>query len=178
MTPCVAKSIARSLEACKPSWETKCLLKDSRRQDSTGDPSDFQEGPSYMCPEVAYGFKFEEFLKLGWTNVEKVWLDGNFLKGGIPENIADLWPKLKSLDLYDNDMEGPIPASLARLDFVKLQLNGNNFSGTIPTGVVNMLHKNHMVLGLASNPHLEGCAPRGHDEVADTRLHACHEEEL
>ena len=39
------------------------------------------------------------------------------------------WPQLQSLDLYDNHLEGSIPASLTTLPLVKLQLQGNRLSG-------------------------------------------------
>ncbi len=77
-----------------------------------------------------------------------MWLDGNFLTGGIPAYIADVWPKHRSLDLYDYKMDGPIPASLAKLNFVKLQLQGNTFSGELPREVTNMLETRAIVLGL------------------------------
>ena len=51
----------------------------------------------------------QEFLELGWSNIRKVWLDGNFLTGRIPANIGEAWPQLESLDLYDNNMEGASP---------------------------------------------------------------------
>ena len=56
----------------------------------------------------------------------------NFLTGSIPDDLHLRWPHLKSLDLYDNQMSGPIPDALGRLGLVKLQLKANNFSGPLP----------------------------------------------
>merc|ERR1712113_653560 len=96
-------------------------------------------GPSFLCKRESFAFPFREFLSLDWSNIEKVWLDGNFLTGEIPDEIDKAWPSLQSLDLYENSMHGEIPESLAGLDLVKLQLNGNDFSGTLPTALAKKL---------------------------------------
>ena len=62
----------------------------------------------------------------------QVWLDGNFLTGTIPADIATRWPELQSLDLYDNDLTGAIPAGLGELAWHKLQLHSNNLTGEVP----------------------------------------------
>ncbi|CAE8587819.1 unnamed protein product, partial [Polarella glacialis] len=178
MTPCAMKENAKSPEQCKPSWETRFGFKGAVRE-STGAWGDFQEGPSFKCRDASYSFHFEEFLQLGWTNVRKVWLDGNFLTGGIPDNISEIWPALQSLDLYDNAMSGPLPQSLFSLELVKLQLQGNNFSGQLPPGVVGLLNRDSIYFGVADNPALGGCLPkefiRGERGfVAGTRIEACN----
>ncbi|CAE7234572.1 FLS2 [Symbiodinium microadriaticum] len=155
MIPCALQRLSRG--GCKASWETRHLFKDGGRATSTGRWEDFQEGPSFLCPQHSFGFAFEEFVKLGWSNIEKVWLDGNFLTGKIPEDIALRWPKLKSLDLYDNDLEGPLPESLGTLPFVKLQLHANNFAGTVPHNVWRLTQRPHLLLGLQENINLTGC---------------------
>lgn len=161
MVPCALGDLAEDPARCKASWETTHASKEGGRRDSTGRWSDFQEGPSFSCPESSYAFPFKEFLDLGWTGIRKVWLDGNFLTGPIPSDIADAWPSLQSLDLYGNKMEGPLPESLGRLDVIKLQLQSNNFSGEVPRGLISKLSsQNHLTLGLSGNPELRGCLPR------------------
>jgi len=141
---------------------------------SSGAWDDFQEGVSFLCEESSYSFPFKDFVDLGWTNVEKVWLDGNFLTGEIPEYIARAWPSLQSLDLYDNRLEGQIPESLGQLDLVKLQLQANNFSGVLPDSVANLLRTRSIVLGLSANPELKGCIPVGGGiGVGHTRITDC-----
>ncbi|CAJ1337910.1 unnamed protein product [Effrenium voratum] len=178
MIPCALRHVANA-SACKASWETQHETKGHWSGDAANsDWGDFQEGPSFLCPEFSFSFPFEEFLKLDWPNIQKVWLDGNFLTGRIPENIGDLWPKLESLDLYDNNLEGPVPASLGSLPFLKLQLHGNRLEGRVPEPVMRLLDREHIQLGLQENPLLEGCAPQvGHwtNGIPGTRVRPCDE---
>merc|ERR1712187_139114 len=81
MIPCALEELASDIDKCKPSWETFCGSKEGGLRDSTADWEDFQEGPSFLCPDHSYGFPFSEIVDLGWTHVQKVWLDGNFLTG-------------------------------------------------------------------------------------------------
>lgn len=178
MIPCALQHVNSS--NCKVSWETLHGTKghdvEEAMRDSTGEWSDFQEGPSFICPAASYRFAFEEFVKLGWSNIRKVWLDGNFLTGTIPANIKEAWPKLESLDLYDNSMEGPIPEALGQLPFVKFQLQGNRFSGKVPKAVMDLTKRPDIILGLQENPELEGCAPDvGHwkNGIPGTRIRRC-----
>ena len=181
MIPCALQHVNST--NCKASWETRHATKtdEDALRDSTGAWSDFQEGPSFICPAASYAFPFEEFVKLGWSNIRKVWLDGNFLTGTIPDNIAEVWPKLESLDLYDNNLEGSIPDSLGRLAFVKLQLQGNRFSGRVPKSVLRLAHRANIMLGLQENPDLQGCSPDiGHwsNGIPGTQIRPCHDDEL
>ncbi|CAK8990127.1 unnamed protein product [Durusdinium trenchii] len=178
MVPCALLHVENS--GCKASWETRHATKDGKKgmAESTGHWDNFQEGPSFLCPAASYSFAFEEFLQLGWRNLRKLWLDGNFLTGVIPENIAVVWPHLESLDLYDNNLEGPIPASLGTLPFVKLQLQSNDFSGQVPKSVLRLAERPNILLGLQENPNLEGCAPLvGHwqNGIPGTRIGRCDE---
>jgi len=157
MTPCGFKEIPKEPENCKPSWETKHGFKEGGMRDSYGNWGDFQEGPSFLCKESSYAFPFQEFAGLGWTNVEKVWLDGCFLTGSIPDNLPEVWPKLISLDLYNNEMSGTIPKSLGTLPFVKLQLQDNYFSGEVPSEVFALMKAPSITLGLSGNAELTGC---------------------
>jgi len=90
---------ARHGGRCRPSWETLGSLKGDLPRESSGDFDDFQEGPSYLCADSSYAFAFEEIVRLGWSGVRKVWLDGNFLRGTIPADIGKTWPSLQSIDL-------------------------------------------------------------------------------
>eukprot|EP00931_Biecheleriopsis_adriatica_P076264 TRINITY_DN49996_c0_g1_i1.p1 TRINITY_DN49996_c0_g1~~TRINITY_DN49996_c0_g1_i1.p1 ORF type:complete len:477 (+),score=116.50 TRINITY_DN49996_c0_g1_i1:29-1432(+) len=178
MVPCKVKT-AKDPAACKASWETRHGFKEGGLRESSGEWGDFQEGPSFLCPESSFSFPFQEIVELGWSNVQKVWLDGNFLTGPIPENIAEMWPQLRSLDLYDNNLQGPIPQSLGQLPFVKLQLHDNNFSGTLPESVMSLAGRPQIVLGLSGNPHLQGCAPAAGEwqrGVPGTRITPCRGE--
>jgi len=151
----------------------------SSRGLACGSTRDFQEGPSFSCPETAYSFPFSEILELGWSGVQKVWLDGNFLTGSIPEDIADKWPLLASLDLYSNSMVGTVPASLAKLPMVKLQLHENNFSGELPPALFGMLKtRKHLTLGVSGNPQLTGCyKSRGQHGIGGTQITACEDKQ-
>lgn len=182
MIPCLAKELEDEIGPCKPSWETVMKLKVMGRDVSEGTYGDFKNGPSYLCEKQAYAFPFREFLSLGWAHIEKLWLDGNFLTGEIPQDIHKVWPHLQSLDLYENNMSGEIPESLVGLDLVKLQLNGNDFNGTLPKGLGQRLRDSEdeqapLHLGVAGNPRLEGCLPSEYG-IAQTRLRTCGHDEL
>lgn len=161
-SPCVMKELSKDPDRCRVTWETKNLFE-------TG-----SEGPRFSCPEFSYAFPFAEFVRLGWSSIEKLWLDGNFITGTIPENLPEVWPSLQSLDLYDNMMEGAIPESLARLDLVKFQLQGNNFSGTLPPSLAAKLTLETHAWNVAANPELQGCLET--HAVAGTKITKCRED--
>lgn len=81
--------------------------------------------------------------------------------------MAESWPQLRTLDLYDNNLTGPVPSQLAdmrNLDFVQLQ--GNRFEGTVPAKVLAPGRFNR--LKLSHNPELKGCLPNDlEDRVID-----------
>ncbi|OWM69038.1 receptor protein kinase TMK1-like [Punica granatum] len=64
-------------------------------------------------------------------SLTQLWLHGNRFSGTIPENIGAL-SSLKDLNLNQNQLVGPIPESLARMELEKLDLNNNLFTGPIP----------------------------------------------
>merc|ERR1712226_1820637 len=147
--------------------------KPRNRRVSNTKVDDTHSGPSFLCPDYSYTFDFKEIVDLGWSNIEKVWLDGCFIKGSIPDEMPDKWPKMISLDLYGNSMEGTIPTSLGRLPFVKLQLQSNNFSGVLPRNVGDLITQKHeMILGLGENPLLTGCVPSRY-HFRETQLKQC-----
>eukprot|EP00933_Yihiella_yeosuensis_P066084 TRINITY_DN7016_c0_g1_i13.p1 TRINITY_DN7016_c0_g1~~TRINITY_DN7016_c0_g1_i13.p1 ORF type:complete len:496 (-),score=55.70 TRINITY_DN7016_c0_g1_i13:136-1623(-) len=165
MIACAVGKLSKAPEHCRPSWETRKHRKP--KQESTGTWDDFQEGPSFLCPDMSYSFPLKDLVDLGWSNIEKVWLDGNFLSGRIPENIGELWPKLRSLDLYDNNLEGPIPESLGKLNWIKLQLHSNNFSGRVPASVMKVVRNRIVYFGVGDNPLLEGCIPKNDHDIEE-----------
>jgi len=95
-------------------------------------------------------------------------------RGGARSN-----PRLRS----DNEISGTVPPSLAALPLVKLQLQSNALSGTLPEGLFR-----HAVggafppreVGLSNNPQLSGCLPWSHelrgarpDSLYASRITAC-----
>eukprot|EP00929_Paragymnodinium_shiwhaense_P107961 TRINITY_DN742_c2_g1_i1.p1 TRINITY_DN742_c2_g1~~TRINITY_DN742_c2_g1_i1.p1 ORF type:complete len:497 (+),score=103.95 TRINITY_DN742_c2_g1_i1:132-1622(+) len=182
MIPCALNDLAEYVRKCKPSWETRHGFKEGGLRASSGQWQDFQEGPSFSCPEHSYAFQFSDIVNLGWTGIRKVWLDGNFLTGTIPEDLADKWPELQSLDLYSNAMDGRVPDGLSRLQMVKLQLQENNFSGNFPVALFDHFQKRrHITLGISDNAQLSGCfTSRGGWGLGGTKITSCddrtHEE--
>ena len=64
--------------------------------------------------------------------LEYLWLEGNLFTGTLPDSWGAL-RGLKHLDLFDNDLSGPLPDNLANcLNLHVLNLRGNNFNGTVP----------------------------------------------
>ncbi|XP_061959757.1 leucine-rich repeat protein 1-like isoform X2 [Populus nigra] len=68
----------------------------------------------------------------GDNRVTRLELYMNELVGPIPRELGNL-KSLVSLDLYHNNLTGTIPASLSKLSNLKfLRLNGNRLTGRIP----------------------------------------------
>ena len=90
--------------------------------------------------------------------------DANFISGGIPETLPQHWPKLRSLDLHDLKLEGPLPQSLERLEnLTQLQVQMNNLDCHQDHGVDVlprlMKHPKLRNLNINNNPKLCGCLP-------------------
>merc|ERR1740130_2381084 len=96
-----------------------------------GDTNDL----AWQCRSLGWRLPFDD-LSLpfwNWKSIEKFWVDANFWHGSIPVEIGEKWPHLRTLDLYNNDMSGPLPSSLRQLrNLSNIQLQDNNFSGVIP----------------------------------------------
>jgi hypothetical protein len=86
-------------------------------------------GENYKCRSSSLSGPIpEEYRHL--HQLEKFWVDGNFLNGTIPDWMGSAWPKLRSLDLFDNELTGTIPASLGQLKQLELlQLQENRYVG-------------------------------------------------
>jgi Leucine-rich repeat (LRR) protein len=71
------------------------------------------------------------------TQLAQLNLSNNLLSGPIPASIADL-SSLQALLVTDNRLSGPIPGSISQLNnLVKLDLSGNELSGPIPPEIGN-----------------------------------------
>ncbi|KAF8378106.1 hypothetical protein HHK36_029442 [Tetracentron sinense] len=91
------------------------------------------------------------------SNASEVSLSSNLFSGPIPMNIGETMPRLRTLDLYGNILNGRIPYSLGKLkDLRFLTLSNNQFFGELPgfgKGLQNL-----MVLAVANN-NLTGNIP-------------------
>lgn len=113
---------------------------------------------SFKVPPFIVGLQFLSSLNLSGQN----------LTGSLPPTISYA-PKLVRLDLYDNNLSGPIPAELC--DMVKplssgcLNLANNNFSGNIPACLRFL-----PCVDFQGNPYLNGL---GTDCRADVTIPSC-----
>mmetsp|Transcript_47189 Transcript_47189/g.95253 ORF Transcript_47189/g.95253 Transcript_47189/m.95253 type:complete len:253 (-) Transcript_47189:125-883(-) len=159
---------------CKLIWETKVGLDHPSFESSEDDDKD---NPRVVCPWVSLRGSMQDWLDLRWPKIEKVWLDGNFISGAIPEDLPQAWPHLRSLDLYNNNLTGHIPHSLAERPWVQLQLQDNKLSGPVPAALFRSGSCN---FNIAFNDNLTGCIPRdayrepeGHDGFVRTKVRQC-----
>ena len=44
-----------------------------------------------------------------WHQLERFWVDANFLHGHFPPALVEAWPRLRSLDLQLNELSGDGP---------------------------------------------------------------------
>ncbi|XP_039060664.1 somatic embryogenesis receptor kinase 1-like isoform X1 [Hibiscus syriacus] len=89
-------------------------------------------------------------------NLQYLELYSNNISGPIPSDLGNL-TSLVSLDLYLNSFSGPIPESLCRLSKLRfLRLNNNTLTGPIPLSLTNITSL--QVLDLSNN-HLSGEVP-------------------
>jgi hypothetical protein len=103
-----------------------------------------------------------------WHKLEKFWIDGNFAYGEIPSSIAELWPRMRTLDLYSNSLSGQLPPQLADMKLLhQIQLQHNHFSGRVPH---KLFHPETLpeivVIHLELNANLTGCV---HSEAFGTQ---------
>ncbi|KAL1823473.1 hypothetical protein ACET3Z_010251 [Daucus carota] len=89
-------------------------------------------------------------------NLQYLELYSNNISGPIPSDLGNL-TNLVSLDLYMNSFSGPIPDTLGKLTKLRfLRLNNNSLSGVIPLSLTKI--KTLQVLDLSNN-HLSGPVP-------------------
>ena len=127
-----------------------------------------------VCPSRSIALPFENVTgQMLLPKLQKLWLDGLFLSGPIPKyaiacftqphicwcrSFTAKFPFLESLKLHENQITGPIPPSFQAVDWIKLELQGNELSGTVPLDLFMRPQRLHD-LGLFHNPNLEGCIP-------------------
>jgi len=112
----------------------------------------------WACPWRGWRARFDDPAApwWGWRSIEKFWVDANFLHGAIPAFVAEKWPALRTLDLYDNDLGGTIPPELARLTGLhQLLLHDNRLTGTVPQALLAL--PKMQLLQFSVNPELGGC---------------------
>ena len=121
--------------------------------------------PVWRCPDAGWKIQLEDrsIPWWRWRNIEKLHIDANFIQGHIPDDLPDFWPHLRSLDLHDMQLKGPLPRSLSRLkNLSQLQVQLNDLEcGLGQEDAVEklfLLPKMHS-LNLDLNPRLCGCAP-------------------
>uniref|UniRef100_M1D659 Uncharacterized protein n=2 Tax=Solanum tuberosum TaxID=4113 RepID=M1D659_SOLTU len=68
-------------------------------------------------------------------HLEMIDVSNNKLNGRIPENMSLAFPKLTSLNLSQNYLEGPIPSKICGVHVFYLDLSHNFLSGGVPSDV-------------------------------------------
>jgi len=118
----------------------------------------FQSG--WRCPSLWWRLRFDDTSApwWKWRTLRIFWVDSNWFYGHIPDFLPEAWPELRKLDLYDNSLEGPVPATLGRIPHLGwMQLNHNNLSGELPTSIFDAPRVGVKLVG---NPLLTGCVPK------------------
>eukprot|EP00435_Cladocopium_sp_Y103_P040614 s541_g11.t1 len=147
---------------CPPAWlpnRSQCVPGYVAQEDGTE--------AVWRCPVHGWNIRFDD-LTLPWWRwqaIEKMHIDANFIYGGIPETLPEHWPKLRSLDLHDLKLEGPLPQSLERLEnLTQLQVQMNDLDchqGIHGVDVVARLMKHPKLrnFNIDANRKLCGCLP-------------------
>jgi hypothetical protein len=160
LPPSWAQGYNSSSLGCRPLFE---LLSDNEGFDPgwqcvnvRGSDSETSEGWAFQFNDT-HGEHAMPWWK--WHRLEKFWIDGNFAYGTIPRDIGELWPNMRTLDLYSNSLVGEIPAEIGKMKQLhQLQLQHNRLSGTLPP---RLLHPDTfpllLVLHLQLNRNLTGC---------------------
>ena len=87
-------------------------------------------------------------------------LSNNFLAGPIPSEIDSL-RRLENLDLSSNKFSGEIPETLGNIvNLTVLDLSGNQLSGEVPASMTNLLRLREVYL---NGNQLEGIIPQFHN---------------
>lgn len=133
--------------SCEPSYQTIV---------------DTQSGAKYVCKSPkAWAEDLSLLPVFGWSRLEKFWVDANrlFASPGYIRSIAKAWPRLRTLDLYDNEISldaAELEAFAGHTLLHQAQLQKNRMKGTFPASILNgtcPLKLMHMSL----NPDMGGC---------------------
>ena len=91
----------------RPSWDAAEPI----------DALDDEEEWAWQCPWEAWVSRLDHHKAPWWSwhQIERFWVDANFLYGSFPATLAEAWPKMRSLDLQLNELSGPLPAALSKL---------------------------------------------------------------
>eukprot|EP00434_Breviolum_minutum_P008565 symbB.v1.2.007556.t1/scaffold432.1/size246310/6 len=125
---------------------------------------DHSDSPVWRCPVHGWNLRLDDMTLpwWAWESIEKMHIDANFIHGNIPETLPQYWPKLRSLDLHDMKLTGPLPMSLVSLEnLTQLQVQLNDLHCPEGGDVIQrlMAKKKMRVLNLDANPRMCGCLP-------------------
>ncbi|KAL7146365.1 hypothetical protein ABFS83_06G035800 [Erythranthe nasuta] len=90
------------------------------------------------------------------VSLTEIELDHNFLTGSIEETFVKCG-NLTQLVLLDNKLVGSVPGYLSELPLIALELDSNNFTGSIP---VSIWGSPNLIEFSAANNQLEGSLPK------------------
>eukprot|EP00438_Fugacium_kawagutii_P008448 Skav217429 [mRNA] locus=scaffold1729:135310:136755:+ [translate_table: standard] len=120
--------------------------------------------PVWRCPVHGWNIHFDDLTLpwWRWKSLEKMHIDANFIYGTIPDSLPELWPRLRSLDLHDLKLEGPLPESLEHLvNLTQLQVQMNDLHCQRVDVVARLMkHPKLRNFNIDANPKLCGCLPR------------------
>ena len=134
----------------RPSWDAAEPI----------DALDDEEEWAWQCPWEAWVSRLDHHKAPWWSwhQIERFWVDANFLHGSFPATLAEAWPKMRSLDLQLNELSGPLPAALSKLqNLTALRVHRNNFSG--PVAAVLFEAPSLQYTNFEGNSGLSGCIP-------------------
>lgn len=135
----------------RPSWDA------AEPMDSTED-----DAWAWQCPWESWVVRLDdpEAPWWSWHQLERFWVDANFLHGHFPPALVEAWPRLRSLDLQLNELSGPLPGeALSKLqNLTALRIHRNNFSGQVPAAIFEAPSLHY--INFEGNPELRGCIPR------------------
>lgn len=126
--------------------------------------ADAPESPVWRCPVHGWNLQMDDMTLpwWNWQSLEKMHIDANFIYGTIPEQLPELWPHLRSLDLHDLKLSGALPLSLTTLEnLTQLQVQLNDLQCPEGVDVIAALMKRPKmrVLHVDANPRMCGCLP-------------------
>ena len=118
-------------------WNRKCRVVYDQMIDLVSLDSTARE--VVICRDNCWSIDLSDPTHIFYSlpNIEQFWVDQSCIQGNVTafENIARAWPKLRSLDLYSNNIRAKsLPASfLTQLpNLEQLQLQQNNIAAAIP----------------------------------------------